>query len=79
MIDRASLALELYVTWSSGTSAADRSRERWRLMPEFGKRPFFELADRALALMSISSNKCPCGAAPAIAGRCMACASREAE
>ncbi len=79
MIGRDALALELYVSWSSRSSTADRSRARWVLMPEFGKRPFFELADRAIALMAGDPSACACGASASIAGRCMACASREAE
>lgn len=73
------LALELYVTWSSNSSTRDRSVERWRLMPDVGRRPFIELADRAIAFMSAPSEKCRCGARSSMGDRCMACASRDAE
>ncbi len=78
-MSRDALALELYVVWSSDSSTRDRSIARWDLMPAFGRRPFYELADRAISLLVAPAEKCPCGADRSIGDRCMACASREAE
>lgn len=78
-MSRDGLALELYVVWSSDSSTRDRSVARWCLMPIFGRRPFYELADRAIAFLATPVDKCPCGADRSIGDHCMACASREAE
>ena len=76
---RDDLAVELYVVWSAQSSPRDQSLARWRVMPDFGRRPFFELADEAIKMASAASDQCECGAPRAIGPRCMACASREAE